>query len=546
MGIGMMRFAQWATIDLATVKIRRTSPNDAIQFSWRTQSHNSIANMTDQLSSSKPGFVQRVFSLDLRSLAVFRIAVGILILADLGFRWSTLTDMYTGEGFYTHALADKYYQVELGQQWPQYVWSLYWISDSVIFVQSLFAVAAVAALFLIAGKWTRIATIVSWLLLASLQFRNPLVTTSGDFLFKMLLFWSMFLPLGAKWSVDALKKPTEHTAVCSFATIGLIFQMFAVYFFSGVAKCNEIWFSGNAMWYVLRLDIYITEFGRSMLEYPGALKLVSWLTLFAEVAWIWTLFVPWRNDVFRLSNIAIFGLFHIGIALSMAIGLFPAICVVGWLALLPHSVWLKQKSALSIRNYIQLNAISTSRLAAELFCLTVLVLVIAWNIANIDHPLAQKLRVPILAQLVHQTGLAQEFQMFGKPPKVNPWFVYEAQLADGSKKDIFRGEELQLARPARGLEKMPQFHWRKMHRNAVHSRRKVIRQPMLDYAVKRWNQTHDASQHVIRAKLIFFKEDIGPDYNALNHASAVWGNYEDESQSAGSLFDSMLKEQSPF
>ena len=39
-----------------------------------------------------------VFALDLRSLAVLRISFGLIILADLVFRLSTLTELYTDSG----------------------------------------------------------------------------------------------------------------------------------------------------------------------------------------------------------------------------------------------------------------------------------------------------------------------------------------------------------------------------------------------------------------------------------------------------------------
>ena len=188
--------------------------------------------MTDHQKKTTLDLLRRVFSLDLRSLALFRITAGILILVDLAFRWSTLPEMYTGEGFFTHQVANDYYTFELGESWRSLSWSLYWLSDSVIFVQTLFATAAIAALFLIVGKWTRLATIISWVLLVSLHARNPLITTSGDNLFRMMLFWSMFLPLGARWSFDSTSKTADHDAVFSFATIGFIFQLFAIYFLS--------------------------------------------------------------------------------------------------------------------------------------------------------------------------------------------------------------------------------------------------------------------------------------------------------------------------
>ena len=501
--------------------------------------------MTDHQKKTTLDLLRRVFSLDLRSLALFRITAGILILVDLAFRWSTLPEMYTGEGFFTHQVANDYYTFELGESWRSLSWSLYWLSDSVIFVQTLFATAAIAALFLIVGKWTRLATIISWVLLVSLHARNPLITTSGDNLFRMMLFWSMFLPLGARWSFDSTSKTADHDAVFSFATIGFIFQLFAIYFFPGVAKFNDIWISGDAMSYVLRLDIYITDFGHSMLNYPLLLKLVSWVTLFAELIWVWTLFVPWKNGTFRLINMLVFCSLHIGVVLSMAIGLFSGICIVCWLALLPTFVW-QRRTEPRVLNNLNFKLISTPWIAVECFCAVILISIVAWNVSNIENTVTRKLKTPMLVQLVRQAGVSQQFHMFGDPPKVNPWFVYEAKLVDGTSVDIFRDEAVETKRPENGLDKQPQFHWRRLHRGAVHSRREIIRQPMLDYIVKRWNKTHDDRKQVVSAKLTYFKEPIGPDFNELNFKSQVWGTYKDAAQAPGSLFDSMLDSDSPF
>ena len=503
--------------------------------------------MNDPRKRTIASVLKSAFFLDLRSLALFRITLGSILLVDLLFRWSTLKDMYTADGFFNWELADRYYRFEFGEHWQQYAWSVYWISDSEVFVKMLFGMAAVAALFLIVGKWTRVATVVSWLLLVSLHVRNPLITTSGDFLFKMMLFWSMFLPLGARWSMDSAGQEKTYSAICSFATIGFVVQLFAIYFFPGIAKCNEIWLQGDAMWYVLRLDIYITEFGRSMLEYPRALKWVSWATLFAELIWVWTLFSPWRNGLFRIVNALVFCSFHISIALSMSIGLFSFICVTAWIALLPPFIWSRNdKNEAEVLDRTRFDSASTFQLAGEVFCVFALILVIACNLSNINSAPTKKLRIPLLQQLANQLGIFQEFQMFGDPPKVNPWFVYEAKLENGERVDLFRNEPVQMTRPQRGLEKMPQFHWRRLHRSAVHSRRKVIREPMLLYMVRKWNESHDESEQVVTARLLFFKEKIGPEFNELNFASVTWGSFEDETRSAGNLFDSLLENDVPF
>ena len=457
-------------------------------------------------------------------------------------RWPTLRDMYTSEGLFTKELSFEYYQSNFGAGWDSFVWSFYWISDSPLFAQSLFAIAAVSALFLIVGKWTKVATLISWALLASLHARNPLVTTSGDFMFKMMLFWSVFLPLSARWSLDARKNHMSGDSYCSVATIAYVIQLFIVYFFPGVAKWNSTWFSGEAMSYVMRLDIYIREFGKSLLDNPELLATVSWLTLFAELVLIWTLFVSWKNGTFRIVNMIVFIAFHIGIALSLGIGIFPWICMVAWLPLLPSFVWGQNQEERQTVNTFDWNQLPLPKMAGEIFCVVALALVVTWNISNVVKSSESSSQTSLLYQLVFILSVDQHFQMFGEPPDKNPWFVYEAQLKGGELVDLWRKSEIDNERPASGLKVFPNFHWRKLHRNSLYPTNKFVRQPMLDHAIRKWNAANP-EKPVIKARLICYREEIGPNYNNLNFYSDVWGKFEDKENSPGSLFEQFLKEQ---
>ena len=64
------------------------------------------------------------------------------------------------------------------------------------FLQALFAIG------LLIGYRTRLITLLSWLLLTSLHARFRAILGGGDEYLRILLFWSLFLPLGARYSVD--------------------------------------------------------------------------------------------------------------------------------------------------------------------------------------------------------------------------------------------------------------------------------------------------------------------------------------------------------
>ena len=503
--------------------------------------HPRVSKLINNSQNSKPS----VFALDLRSLALFRVAIGLLLLADLVFRWPTMIEMCTDEGMVTRKLSFEYYQATLGQFWNYVIWSFYWISGSSVFAKLLFVISGVFAFMLLIGKWTRVATIGCWAMWISLHVRNPFVITSGDFLLKMTLFWSIFLPLGATWSMDSLKRAGQNLpsgypgmSFASLATVGYILQLMISYLFPGIEKLNDVWFRGEAMAYVLRLDIYITEFGRSLLEYGGLLTFTSWATLFAEVVLIWTLLFKWQNSLFRWINIVVFWSFHIGIGLSMSIGLFPFICSIAWLPLIPGKFWRGAESK-SYDSPLQFSGrkfyFKFSQFVCGIFCFVM----VGWNISNIESLGLIPMRNTLLAPLAYPVHVDQHFQMFGKPPVQNPWFVYEAKLADGSEIDIFRDQPVDHKRPEWVRKSFPGFHWRKVHRNLLDERLAYMREPLLTYMVDKWNADHDETKQVVRARLLCYLEDIGPNYSPVNRRHSVWSSYGGQA-SAGSVFDSML------
>ncbi|MFM8354330.1 MAG: HTTM domain-containing protein, partial [Gammaproteobacteria bacterium] len=166
------------------------------------------------------------FHVDLRALAAVRIGVGLLILVDLMIRASDLGWFMSEWGVLDTAASRLY-----ADQWR---FSLYWLSSSFVWTCALFVCAALAATLLVFGVRTRLATVVSFLLLASLHNRNPLLLQGGDNLLLLLTFWGMMLPWGARWSIDAVmseqrKRPDR---LGGFAAAAILLQVVSVYFFS--------------------------------------------------------------------------------------------------------------------------------------------------------------------------------------------------------------------------------------------------------------------------------------------------------------------------
>ena len=280
---------------------------------------------------------ERIFALDLRSLAVFRIALAGIILCDLFNRAHDITAHYSDRGVLPrYAITydfPKFYYICLhyisGQSWVEAV---------------LFLVAALIAVCLLLGYRTRLACILSWFFLVSLQARNPMVLQGGDIELKLLLFWSIFLPLGANFSIDSAldTRPEQkrELQISSMASLALIVQIICVYFFSALMKSGAEWRTqGTAIYYALNIDQLTTTFGHYLLQFPNLLHFLTPCVFYWELLGAFLLLIPFYNTFFRLIAIGGFVLFHLSLVSIMYLGLFPFISICAFLPLLPSSFW---------------------------------------------------------------------------------------------------------------------------------------------------------------------------------------------------------------
>ncbi len=284
------------------------------------------------------------FGLDLRGLALFRILLGLLLLVDLAMRAADLRVFYSDAGVLPRIdLLDR-----LATGVTPWSVSLHMMSGLWGVQLLLFAIAAFCAVCLLIGHRTRLFTVLSWFLLMSLHSRNPTILNAGDVLFRMLMFWSMFLPLGARCSVDAaMKEPQESDPAArndrtwSVPAFCFMAQISIVYWATALLKTHPIWTEDrSAVWHALKLDYMALPLATLMREWPqGLLELMTRGTLFLEVAAPLLLWVPVFVGPLRLTACALMVAMHATFAATLQLGLFSYVCGAMWLALLPPSVW---------------------------------------------------------------------------------------------------------------------------------------------------------------------------------------------------------------
>jgi hypothetical protein len=292
-------------------------------------------------------------SADPRSLGLFRIAFGLVLLVDLARRYQQLDFWYTNAGLLpNHTL-----------QWRPpagHMFSLFFMASTRAEATVGFALCAIVFALFTVGYRTRTLQVLVLLCRVSVNSRLALLENGGDMVINLLASFSVALPLGRRFSVDALRSALrgapvigvdelngtprsqpECEQVLSLAMLGLILQFAAIYFFNAVSKSGAAWTDGVAVHYALHQDKFVTWFGVWMREHlpTSAFKLLTWSTLCVE----WTGFALIITPVFvrqaRLLAVLTLPFLHLAFALGLNLGTFSAAMISFFPLLLMRAHW---------------------------------------------------------------------------------------------------------------------------------------------------------------------------------------------------------------
>ena len=488
----------------------------------------SCASSEEQSAGGFRGKLCRIFAIDLRTLAMFRILLAALLLIDLLTRWSNLNMLYTDAGILPR---DTLVQI-LG---PSVKWtSLHYYTGASSIIQSLvFFAAAICALLLMVGCRTWLMTLLCWFLFVSLNRRLPNSASGADIILRLLLFWSLFLPLGARWSVDQaldLGKRKISNCFASVATGAILLQICYIYWFTVILKLNPDWLEGRALGHALRLDTFARPFGLWLQENESLTSVLSYGTLVVEAGAPFVALCPWFNAWARwLAILAMWGL-HLGIAMCMNIGLFPYVSMLCWALFIPTESWdwLERKfgassASLSLRGFgawvggffgrvvpRRELRVRPSSLAAWIAA-AAFIFVTFYNVLGLEPVNKRGLRIPRVMQLAAKVArLDQSWSMFTQPNAMDGWYAMPSKLADGSEVDIFKnGEPFSSEKPALVSASYPNFRVNRiMNNNRESAKSATFWNAYASYAVRNWNATHSPEKTVKFMQVIYFKEAV--------------------------------------
>ncbi len=486
---------------------------------------------TDTLSDRVWRYLHDTVRIDTRSLAVFRVFVGLLIVADILLRSRNFSFYYTDDGAMPQSLAME--------MTPEGAFSVFFFVSDPTLIALLFVVYGLVGIQLIVGYKTRIATILAFLLVISLDFHNPAVTSYADILFRLLLFWAIFLPLGERWSIDAVHRDrSPRDSVTGVASALILGQMVYMYLYNGYHKVeNELWLSGEATPLIMGLDDMTFLLAPYLREFPTLLQLGG-LTWFVMLLLSWLLIVLVGRP--RAMFAGTFVIAHASFAVTVRIGAFAFVAIAGLVLFFQTQFWddlvtlarsvnleparLASKTA-TLERYVgrlprlEINHERYRRAKSGLYSIVLIAIVVSLvAMVVIPHtPLAAVDTVEETSDGVDDTFSAfavsqPDWTVFAPAPRTTDrYYVFAAMTDDRETIDIYNNRSLSYDRPEEELQQQydtyrERFYMNTVRRHASDNRAGGAHVHLLEYYETTWPDEHDTELSTVNIYAV--NEDI--------------------------------------
>lgn len=260
---------------------------------------------------------------DPRSLGLFRVSLGLLLIAHLVDHLCFNQALYRNNGVVPASLLPQSTEI------PYFPSLLSWLDHfpGGFFCFLLFAIGSYLTLTI--GFMTRLATLASLLAFSCISHRNPYLVIGADELIASMLLWSCLVPLEAAFSVDqrlhSVRLPHRLNGLTSrIAVAGLFVQVSTVYFATAWQKHGPTWWQdGTALIRVLGMSAYELPGAAFLRMLPGpVLIFLTYAALLLEYLLPFLILSPWQRPLCRRLAIAgMIGL-HLLIAISVETGFF--------------------------------------------------------------------------------------------------------------------------------------------------------------------------------------------------------------------------------
>lgn len=444
--------------------------------------------------SDEPTTRDRLLGLDPRSLAAFRVALGLLLTVDAIDRFRDAEALYTLGGALPENLS------AIGSARP----SLPFTIGGTEMAPTWLILMGVLGLVLAAGWQTRLVVVALWVLNISIQARNQAVLYGSDIVLRMMLWWAMFLPLAQVASADrrAGRTTDPPRTVTDLSTAAYTLNIAILYFSTYVLKTGRSWHEGTAGWFAVHMDAYTGPVGVEMRDWPGLLMAGTFATLIAEAIGPLLLFVPRRTWLFRSLVIITFLTFHASLEIALEIGWFPWVSMVCWIPLFPGEWW--DRLGWEVPS-APAPARTRLGLARDVVVGASFVLVAWWNVAT-WMPNHLSVWAP-LRKTALMLRLDQHWNMYApNPSQVDGWFQVDATLDDGSHLDLITGRRPTLKKPKDVPGIYGSLRWNKYMHAIWSPEGERKRLAYLSWWCREYNATATGSERAVELDLVLVRE----------------------------------------
>jgi Vitamin K-dependent gamma-carboxylase len=289
-------------------------------------------------------FRQRCLTFDRRTLALTRILLGLLLVFDLFHRGRWWTNFYSFDGVCPNA-----WSVAKAPAWGYF--SLFHAFSTHAELAVLWSVMFVTSVALLVGYRTRVAQLAALVFVTSMNARVLLVENGGYVVENLLLLWTAVLPLGDRFSLDALlasmRRRHERTATelddrdgyltneqrAPFESIvvpAILLQIAAIYLFNFLHKTGSSWKDGTAVHYVFYITHYGTPLGGALRDRlpTGIVAALTRATLATEAIIPFAVLSPVGGAWPRRLAVTLICALHIGFGIVLTLGPFSWSCCV--------------------------------------------------------------------------------------------------------------------------------------------------------------------------------------------------------------------------
>jgi hypothetical protein len=451
--------------------------------------------------------LRELYQLDMRALGLMRIGVALVVISDIIIRWQDLGAFFTNDGIWPTTLLHNF-------GWQKGYWCFHDLSGSSGFEAVLFSFHLLFAIGLLLGYKTRLCTLLVWIFTVSLHNRNLFILQSGDDLLRITLFWALFFPWGHALSIDSKKYSTKEK-YSGLAAFGYLVLIASVYIFTVLLKNSSEWHGdASAVYYALSLDQLRLPLGDTIYKHPQLMQFLTKLVYFTEFIIPILILLPTKNKWIKLSAFVLIMLMHIGIGLSLYVGLFYIINITTALTILP-SEFLDRFKLLCISNVgkSKRKIFSVTKHIVNIFSALVIALCLIMNLSYMPW-FEYELNRPVKF-VVNVLRLNQFWGMFSPHiMKEDGWLLHEGYTSEGKLWDLYYDlPYIYSEKPEHLVKNFKSDRWRKLVENMQRNDYTFLRPRYCKYWLKKWNKEHPENK-MASLDLVFFMEASDANYKS--------------------------------